>query len=224
MAAQSVALPDTATPTTRATINAANALNSTGPRSTEGKQRVRLNALKHGLYAKLLILPGEDQARFESARQSLIAQYRPSSESETALVNLLHETGWRLDRVVGIEQNLLVATTHQQLENIEEALGPLDDAARYALAQALAYRENARVFAQISREENRLQRLYDRAAAELATIAAARQLPSPPPAAKSLTPPAGFVPATPMPHFTGPLADIKRKQWLRQQATRAGLK
>jgi hypothetical protein len=40
--------------------NRANAQKSTGPRTAEGKAASRLNALKHGLDAESLIIPGED--------------------------------------------------------------------------------------------------------------------------------------------------------------------
>ena len=39
--------------------NRANAKSSTGPRTEAGKSRSRLNALKHGLSAKALIIVGE---------------------------------------------------------------------------------------------------------------------------------------------------------------------
>ena len=39
--------------------NRANSRKSTGPRTDEGKAAVRLNALKHGLSADCVIIPGE---------------------------------------------------------------------------------------------------------------------------------------------------------------------
>ena len=46
--------------------NRRNALHSTGPTTPEGKQASRLNALKHGLRAKEVTIPGqEDPAEFE---------------------------------------------------------------------------------------------------------------------------------------------------------------
>lgn len=41
--------------------NRRNALKSTGPRTPEGKDAVRLNALKHGLLSRETLLPGEDE-------------------------------------------------------------------------------------------------------------------------------------------------------------------
>lgn len=40
--------------------NRRNALHSTGPTTPEGKQASRLNALKHGLRAKNVIIPGQE--------------------------------------------------------------------------------------------------------------------------------------------------------------------
>ena len=43
--------------------NRENAKKSTGPRTEEGKQRVSLNALKHGLLARDAVLPGGSRVR-----------------------------------------------------------------------------------------------------------------------------------------------------------------
>jgi len=46
--------------------NRTNAQKSTGPRSAEGKAVSRFNALKHGLDAESIVLPGEDPADYEA--------------------------------------------------------------------------------------------------------------------------------------------------------------
>jgi hypothetical protein len=45
----------------KAEANRRNALKSTGPKTPEGKDAVRLNALKHGLLSQEILLPGEDE-------------------------------------------------------------------------------------------------------------------------------------------------------------------
>jgi len=45
----------------KAQSNRRNALKSTGPKTPEGKDAVRLNALKHGLLSQEILLPGEDE-------------------------------------------------------------------------------------------------------------------------------------------------------------------
>ena len=44
----------------QAEANRRNALNSTGPKTPEGKAAVSHNALRHGLLSRDILLPGED--------------------------------------------------------------------------------------------------------------------------------------------------------------------
>ena len=60
----------------RIEANRRNAQKSTGPRTTEGKDRVRLNALKHGLTASTAVLPGEDAEGLAIARRGLEGRSR----------------------------------------------------------------------------------------------------------------------------------------------------
>ena len=64
---------------TPAQINAnrANALKSTGPRSVEGKSAARFNALKHGIDAASIVIPGEDPAEYEALAAHYLDEYRP---------------------------------------------------------------------------------------------------------------------------------------------------
>ena len=48
------------------TANRANAQTSTGPRCAEGKSASRFNALKHGIDAASIVIPGEDRAVYEA--------------------------------------------------------------------------------------------------------------------------------------------------------------
>ena len=64
----------------RIAANVANAKNSTGPRTESGKERSRMNAVKHGMTAKTLLLPDENPDEFrEPARMGEGAEAtRPS--------------------------------------------------------------------------------------------------------------------------------------------------
>jgi hypothetical protein len=44
--------------------NRRNALKTTGPKTAEGKAAVCLNAMKHGLLSREVLLPGEDEVAF----------------------------------------------------------------------------------------------------------------------------------------------------------------
>src|SRR5271165_2365428 len=63
--------------------NRKNALHSKGPTTPEGKQASRLNALTHGLRAKEVIVPGqEDPAQFEAILRELREDWKPVGHTE----------------------------------------------------------------------------------------------------------------------------------------------
>jgi hypothetical protein len=91
----------------RAAINRANAQQSTGPRTEAGKQRSALNALTHGLTCRTAVLPSEDPAAYEQHRRQFLEEYRPATPTETAFVEELADTSWRLKRIPLLEADLL---------------------------------------------------------------------------------------------------------------------
>ncbi|HWE35300.1 MAG TPA: hypothetical protein VG406_01915 [Isosphaeraceae bacterium] len=64
----------------------ANAKNSTGPRTDEGKARAAKNALLHGLCSLAPVLPSEDPAEFERLLAQWIKDQQPATEEEQNLV------------------------------------------------------------------------------------------------------------------------------------------
>jgi len=57
--------------------NKINATLSTGPRSEQGKQVSRMNALSHGLTAKQVVIEGEDPEDFNWLLEGLIKEFAP---------------------------------------------------------------------------------------------------------------------------------------------------
>ena len=76
---------------------------STGPRTEEGKQRSSQNAIKHGLFAKLLLLPGESQEQFDALLNGFKENHKPHGATEDSLVYRLAEIHWRLGRIPNLE-------------------------------------------------------------------------------------------------------------------------
>jgi hypothetical protein len=83
--------------------NRRNGSRSTGPRSAEGKERARLNGLKHGLRAEQVVLPTEDSAAFESYLKAWKDDWQAPTEARSALVERAAVASWRLKRCVRIE-------------------------------------------------------------------------------------------------------------------------
>ena len=88
----------------RLAANRQNALQSTGPRSAEGKARSSLNALKHGLTAQELVLPSEDSAAFEERRAAWRVEYAGDDPASGLLVERAVHATWRLDRCARAER------------------------------------------------------------------------------------------------------------------------
>ncbi len=78
--------------TTEAQIkaNQENAKKSTGPTSIEGKQRSSMNAITHGIFAKIPLLPGENEEQFKMLREDLIKTYQPIDTMEMHLVQRIY--------------------------------------------------------------------------------------------------------------------------------------
>jgi hypothetical protein len=87
--------------------NRLNALKSTGPRTEEGKQRSRQNALRHGLTAETVIPSLENAADYQVFEATIYAEYQPRTASSRELVARLASVLWRLRRCTSIETGLM---------------------------------------------------------------------------------------------------------------------
>lgn len=83
--------------------NRRNAQKSTGPKTEAGKHNSKFNALKHGMTARVAVLPHEDRLSYEELRQATIESYRPASGAEMMLVDLIAINYWRLLRARRVE-------------------------------------------------------------------------------------------------------------------------
>src|SRR4051794_8951326 len=92
-------------PASAAQINAnrLNSLKSCGPKSVEGKEHSRMNALKHGLTGEGIALPDEDAAEIDRRQRGLEADFKPSGEAGRILVRRMAIMSVRMDRCVAQE-------------------------------------------------------------------------------------------------------------------------
>ncbi len=89
--------------------NRRNAQKSTGPRTDDGKKASRMNALKHGLSAKQIVIPGENPEEFRILHQRLMDDYAPQTTLEEQLIDLIAGDIWRLKRIAIFEPTILAA-------------------------------------------------------------------------------------------------------------------
>jgi hypothetical protein len=81
-----------------------------GPRTSAGKARVRLNAVRHGLGVASPVIPGmENPEDWEAHRAAMLASLRPVGHLEMALAEHAALAQWRLNRVTRYEVACVVA-------------------------------------------------------------------------------------------------------------------
>ncbi len=87
--------------------NRRNALQSTGPRTENGKRQSRRNALRHGFTAETVIEPLENPEEYQTFEAAILSEYLPQTPVEQELVRRLASLFWRLRRATSIETGLL---------------------------------------------------------------------------------------------------------------------
>ena len=90
--------------------NRKNAQKSTGPTSDSGKEAVRFNALKSGIDAASIIIPGEDPDQFSKLAAGFTDSWQPANAAECELVDHLIEDSWRLRRLRAAESQMWTCT------------------------------------------------------------------------------------------------------------------
>jgi len=155
--------------------NRRNAQQSTGPRTETGKKTSSLNALRHGLTSRIVVLPTEDLAAYQAFSDEFLAGLAPETFPERQCAQTIIDTQWRLNRVRSLEEGML-ALGHYGPEGQIDAGHPEIHA---ALTAAAVFREHSQAFVNLSMHEQRLYRILTAASKSLedmkATRIAARQ-------------------------------------------------
>ncbi|MEL6827812.1 MAG: hypothetical protein AAFN91_16310 [Pseudomonadota bacterium] len=89
--------------------NRRNAKKSTGPKTKAGKERSARNAIKHGLFTDILLLPHEDGAALAMLKNNLHADFRPVTHMQAIVIDRLAMLIWRERRLAQAEASETVA-------------------------------------------------------------------------------------------------------------------
>jgi hypothetical protein len=81
-----------------------------------GYERSRLNAVRHGILSRHLLLPWEDRSEYDDLLESLVAEHHPNGPTEHHLVEELAGLMWRKQRLVMAEASACRAGLHRALE------------------------------------------------------------------------------------------------------------
>jgi hypothetical protein len=124
--------------------NRINAKRSTGPRTPSGKARSSLNARKHGLSGKTIVIGDEDPKEFDALRAALEHDLQPSTELESELVDRLAGQLWRLRRVPAIEAAIVKSRQEEAYDEVyskveAEKFKEIEDEARGRCKESFGY-------------------------------------------------------------------------------------
>jgi hypothetical protein len=149
----------------RLAANQANAQLSRGAVTPEGKQRSSMNALKTGLTSRIVVLPNEDAVIYQQHLARITSDLKPATDRETALVQNIADTEWRLLRIVPLEA-ALYARGREQFGQTSGESGDLAEA-DLLLEINLAFEKQ---FRNLYLQERRLRSHRKEDMAELKTI------------------------------------------------------
>jgi hypothetical protein len=131
----------------RTKANKSNAQLSTGPRTEAGKAASKYNRTRHGLAGKQVVIQGEDVAAYEALRADFVESYQPANPAETALVDEIAQTYWRLQRgraleaetfnihCAGADPIIGFGCGEKQFDTIRRYMGSIERAYHRAMAQ-----------------------------------------------------------------------------------------
>jgi hypothetical protein len=150
--------------------NRRNAQQSTGPRTEAGKKISSLNALRHGLTSRVVVLPSEDLSAYKKFSDEYLASLAPETFPETQCAQTIIDTQWRLNRVRSLEEGML-ALGHNSPAGQHDYGHP---EIHSALTQAAVFLEHSQAFVNLSMHEQRLYRILTAATKSLEDMKAKR--------------------------------------------------
>ncbi len=149
--------------------NRTNARKSTGPKSAAGKQTVSVNALRHGLTGRTVVLPADDLDLYKTHVKTLTASLKPETPEETQLAALIADNYWRLQRIQSIEDGIFA------LQYADDETLATHPQANTTLNQPKAYLNHAKELERLTLYESRIHRNIKSATARLETLQSDRR-------------------------------------------------
>lgn len=145
--------------------NRRNSLQSTGPRTPEGKRISSQNATKLGIFSRELLLNEESEAELQVLARAVRADLQPRGPIESSLVDLIISVLWRLRRLLRIEAGIF---------EMYKVYKGRDGGAPVAFAHDASQLD---CFSRLGRAEATLERRLYKALSELARLQTSRLRP-----------------------------------------------
>ena len=76
-------------------------------RTPEGKARSAMNALRHGLTARVVVLPTEDMDAYQAFAKEIVDSLDAQTPVERQFAQTVADNQWRINRIRSIEDGML---------------------------------------------------------------------------------------------------------------------
>jgi hypothetical protein len=153
--------------------NLANALKSTGPKSPEGKQRTRLNAVKHGFTSQVLVLPENEHKALLEFRELHLEVLSPVDAAQRILADEIVDLRYRVRRMGGFESTIISVETQRIVNGLLETR---DGILNETIDTAIAVDRKLPSLDKMRRYENSHNRHLKKLEIEYKELQAAREL------------------------------------------------
>src|SRR5689334_10893136 len=98
-----------------------NGAKSHGPVTPEGKRNSSMNAVRHGLLARSVIIGQESEAAFEQMLQTYLDRFSPRDGVERDVIEEMVAAKWRYLRALNIEDEWLEQELDEQTDEGERS-------------------------------------------------------------------------------------------------------
>jgi hypothetical protein len=134
--------------------NRLNAEKSRAATSPQGKARSAMNALRHGLTARVVVLPSEDMDAYQAFSKEIVDSLDAQTPVERQFAQTVADNQWRINRVRSIEDGMLGLGHFEAAGNFDCPSSEIHS----AMTAARAFRNDSKSFVNLSIYEQRLHR------------------------------------------------------------------
>src|ERR1017187_3174364 len=143
----------------------------TSGRTQEGKARSSMNALRHGLTARVVVLPSEDMDAYQAFPKEIVDSLDPQTPVERQFAQTVADNQWRINRIRSIEDGMLGMGHFEAAGNFDCPSSEI----HAAMTAARAFRDDSKTFVNLSIYEQRLHRSMKEALRQLKELQAERR-------------------------------------------------
>src|SRR6202451_2746249 len=121
-------------------------------RTQEGKARSKMNALRHGLTARGVVLPSEDMDAYNAFSKEIVDRLDAQTPVERQFAQTVADNQWRINRIRSIEDGMFGMGHFEAAGNFDCPTAKIHS----AMTAARAFRDGSKSFVNLSIYEQRL--------------------------------------------------------------------